>query len=510
MFESPLFGSAVKRNHPLVNILLVFLGAFVLISAIHIRAAGVRAETDRAKTDREINSRPRLDNGQAETDRSETNQENNSGLMLVDGQTEPDGGDTDEVINRELQAAVIDSITRALNEVYVFPDVAGKMEKHIRRRFDRNAYEGTTHGEFAVMLNMDLFEISRDKHLRIKHAPDEAGHPAWKDTLTEEEEKQMFAQMAYNNFGFFRVERLPGNIGYIDLRGFDDAQWAGGTAVAAMNFLAHCNAVIIDLRRNRGGSPGMIQLISSYFFEEPVLLSSYYIRAGERTKQFWSYAHVEGPRLKDVDLYILTSPLTFSAAEEFAYNMKNLNRATIIGETTGGGAHPVRLRHFQGLGFVMSLPYGRAVNPVTGTNWEGTGIEPHIEVPWKEALEVARLEAMKELLKGEDDDKIKQILAWDVETLEAELSPVSIASGILRKFAGVYGSRIVIYEDGELFYQREGRSRYRMIPMAEDLFRFEEIGDFRLKVIKGGDGNPTALLGVYMNGQTDISPKSAE
>ena len=158
-----------------------------------------------------------------------------------------------------------------------------------------------------------------------------------------------------------------------------------------MAFLANCDALIVDLRENGGGSPEMIQLLSSYFFSgEPRHLNSFYYRLDEKTEQYWTLPYVPGANLAETDLYVLTSSCTFSGAEEFTYNLKNMKRATIIGEATGGGAHPVRLEILNDH-FVMRVPYARAVNPISKTNWEGTGIEPDVQVPAGRALDQARL-----------------------------------------------------------------------------------------------------------------------
>jgi C-terminal processing protease CtpA/Prc len=196
------------------------------------------------------------------------------------------------------------------------------------------------------------------------------------------------------------VAILPGNIGYLKLNGFVDAQIAGPTAVAAMNFLANADALIVDLRDNGGGSPSMIQLLSSYFFEERVHLNSFYIRRTDEWEEFWTHDQVQGPRMTEMPIFVLTSGRTFSAAEEFTYNLKNLERATIVGETTRGGAHPVTgsTIPFDGFTIGMTIPYGRAVNPVTGTNWEGTGIDAHIEVPADDALDAAVREASRSIV----------------------------------------------------------------------------------------------------------------
>jgi len=252
----------------------------------------------------------------------------------------------------------------------------------------------------------------------------------------------------------------------------------------------------------------MIQLISSYFFDEPVHLNDFYIRDEDKTQQFWSHAYVEGPRMNDVDLYVLTGPRTFSGAEEFTYDMKNLERATIIGETTGGGAHPVRLVAFPDLRVSMSLPFGRAVNPVTGTNWERTGVEPHIEVPEAEALRVAHMEALKKLAEKATDEEKRRGLEWDLKMLSGKINPVELDAGAAVKYVGVYGPRTLTYENGELYYQREERPRLKAIPVSQDIFIFDEYDFFMLQVEMDEHGNATALIGIYRDGHTDRSPKT--
>jgi hypothetical protein len=407
-------------------------------------------------------------------------------------------------IDEATKAAVIDSLSEALENIYVFPDVAEKMQKTIRKNLKRGNYEeADTYDAFAGMLNDDMYEIASDRHLHIDFLRDDT-FLAHSDTLSEDEEQEFFNRLASNNFGFYKLERLAGNVGYLDLRAFNDAEWAGATAVAAMNFLAYSDAVIIDLRRNGGGSPSMIQLISSYFFEGPVHLNSFYIRADDSMKQFWSHSFVEGPRMVDTDLYILTSHYTFSAAEEFTYNMKNLERATIVGETTGGGAHPVSFVAWPDLKMSLSVPFGRAVNPVTGTNWEGTGIEPHIQVPEGEALEVAHLKALKKLAESEEADPD---LAWDIERLEAMNETVELDAGLMRAYAGHYGPRSITLEDGALYYQRGQGPKVRMVPMSETTFMFEEIDYFKLEIEMDTAGTPVAVIGHYRQGQVDRSPR---
>jgi len=237
----------------------------------------------------------------------------------------PATSDPDFAIDAAVRAAVLDGILSNLRTRYVFPDVAGQMEEDVRRRAGNGEYDA--HGNVADLctaLTAHLQEVSRDKHLRVFCTPD-----PWLDDgdePTPEQREDARLHGAFSNFGFEKVERLAANIGYLDLRGFfpTDIDGAGEAAVAAMQFLAHTSALIIDLRRNGGGSPAMVALVSSYLFTEPTHLNSLYWREGERTEQFWTLPYVPGRRDGARPVYVLTSERTFSGAEEFAYNLKQL------------------------------------------------------------------------------------------------------------------------------------------------------------------------------------------
>ncbi|PKK83117.1 MAG: hypothetical protein CVT49_09925 [candidate division Zixibacteria bacterium HGW-Zixibacteria-1] len=206
-------------------------------------------------------------------------------------------------ITAAIQAEIIDSFSAALNEIYVFPDVAKKMEKHLRKRLKEKAYDDKkTPGAFADALTTDLQEISKDKHLGVRQVTPEFVENYLGDTLTDDAREEDLRRKEYKNFDFIKVERLNGNVGYLKFNSFEEAETGGATAVAALNFLAHVDVLIIDLRDNGGGEPSMIQLITSYFFDYPVHLNSFYIRQLDSIQQFWTQAYVEGPRMSDVDL----------------------------------------------------------------------------------------------------------------------------------------------------------------------------------------------------------------
>jgi len=412
-------------------------------------------------------------------------------------------------VDHAWRAEAIDSVTTTLNANYVYPDVAKKMEKLVRQNLKQGKYDTLNDPlVFTRVLTEDLRSVSHDGHLGIQYFPNLAAEYTPADTLTDSIRQVQLEKARFDNYGFYRVERLPGNIGYLDLRYFAEAAEAGAIAVAAMNFLSNCDALIFDMRQNGGGWPSMIQLITTYLFDEPKHLNSLYFRPQDTIYQFWTLPYVSGRRMPNIDVYILTSSLTFSGAEEFTFNLKNLKRATIIGETTGGGAHWTQERAFLKLNVLVNVPYGRAINPVTNTNWEGTGVKPDIEVPAAQALTVARIEALKKLRDKAVDEHRKGRYEWELQAQETELNPIQIDLGTLQKYAGTYGPRKFTLENGELFYQREGRPKYKMIPITTMVFQPEGLDYFRLKFMTNEQGVVTEVVGLYEDGQEDRSSRT--
>lgn len=312
---------------------------------------------------------------------------------------------------------VIDGAIDHMQRAYIFADVAEKMAAVLRARAADGAYDAIADPKgFAETLTHDLQEVSKDKHLRVVYNPD--GIPERGGPPTPEDEAQFLADERRRNFGFERVERLDGNVGYIELRGFSDADEVTEAAVPAMNFVAHTDALIFDLRRNGGGSPVTIRIISSYLFDKVVHLNDFYIRETDTTRQFFTSADVQGPRYGESrPVFVLTSSRTFSAAEEFTYNLKHLKRAIIVGETTGGGAHPGGMRRITDK-FGIWLPNGRAINPITKTNWEGVGIEPDIKVEAGQALRAAHLAALRKIRETATDGRHREQLDRAIAALE--------------------------------------------------------------------------------------------
>jgi len=297
-----------------------------------------------------------------------------------------------DAVDRE---RVIAGSIAKLKENYVFPETAKKMGQALRLHQKRGDYDAVTDGEkFASLLRAHLQEVSHDKHLRMDFSA--VRYPDNSAGLSPQQLADNRRMLDRTNCGFERAELLAGNVGYVKFNMFADPALCGETAIAAMNFLAHVDAIIFDLRDNGGGAPQMIALISTYLFDEPTHLNDIWTRKTGATQQYWTLPTVPGMRIAAAPAFVLTSPRTFSGAEEFSYNLKNLKRATIVGETTGGGAHPVRGERVDDR-FVIGVPFARAINPITKTNWEGTGVEPDVKVPAADALITAQRLAAERL-----------------------------------------------------------------------------------------------------------------
>ncbi len=288
------------------------------------------------------------------------------------------------------KAEVVNRLAEIMNENYVFPDKGKAMHDLIKSKLQKGEYdEITTADALAEQLDADLKSIIYDKHIRVRFS---------KERVNAIQNREPGGGRGIpDHYGFKEVKILEDNIGYLDLRGFMDMRLARKAAKKAMDKLIEADAIIFDLRQNGGGSPSMIRFISSYIFgEEPVHLNDFYWRPSDSYSESWTRPSAASVHKPDIPVYVLTSSYTFSAAEEFTYNLKNLKRATIIGETTGGGAHPGGPMIIND-SFFVNVPQGRAINPITKTNWEGTGIEPHIKTTKEAALDKA-LELAKRAL----------------------------------------------------------------------------------------------------------------
>jgi len=305
-------------------------------------------------------------------------------------------------IDAVVRARVIRAVAEQLDQLYVYPDVGKELARDITSAWKQGQYNAVTDGfAFAQQLTNSLQAVSHDKHLRVDFSPAQKGETNQSSASVAREREKL----THENCGFVRVEWLPGNVGYVRFDEFgDDAALCTATAAAAMGFLANVDAIIFDLRENHGGDPALVAFLETYLFASHTHIDNLWDRRSGRTMEIWTLPDVPGKRLPSAAAYVLTSHATFSGAEAFAYELQALKRATVVGEVTGGGGHIVHGVRVDDR-FRLMIPIARPINPVTKTNWEGTGVVPDVNAPAAQALDVARELAAEELRRRRSDQE---------------------------------------------------------------------------------------------------------
>jgi Peptidase family S41/N-terminal domain of Peptidase_S41 in eukaryotic IRBP len=306
-----------------------------------------------------------------------------------------------------------------LRENYVFPELAGQVATAVETRLAAGEYDNLDEITLTDLLTSHIQEVSGDGHLRVRlgggpgprrgpgpghgpgrrsGGPEHGGGAEREDGAPADREirRLKMRQMGrLDNFGIHRVERLDGNVGYLDVRRVPPPENAGPAIAAAMELVSGTYALMIDLRRNGGGSPHGVAFWCSYLLpEEPAHLNDIFHADTKETRQFWSLPYVPGTRYTDRPVYLLTSSRTFSGGEDLCYTLQALGRAEVIGETTGGGAHPTRPFPITAAVHI-AIPFARSINPVTGTNWQGTGVIPDTPVSADQAYATAYARALR-------------------------------------------------------------------------------------------------------------------
>jgi C-terminal processing protease CtpA/Prc len=429
-----------------------------------------------------------------------------SGPVLSSSAQEKGNPAKPPALDAKMRADVVKGVGELMVKLYIFADKAKEMEALITKKLQGGEYDKIVDVEaFAQALTNDLRSVTKDRHIRVIYGPEYVKQIRARESQSAED-REKWRQQALKeeraaNFGFREVKILDGNIGYLDLGGFSGLREAAETGIAAMNFLANANAVIIDLRRNGGGSPEMIQLLSSYFLKERTHLNSFENRGEDSLEQFWSFHFVPGQRMFDTDLYILTNKTTFSAAEEFTYNMKNMKRATIIGETTGGGAHPGGTKIVND-SFLVWVPTGRAVNPITKTNWEGTGIAPDIAIESGKALDKARTIALEKMMKAAPDGEAKARLQWALNDLKAKAEPAKVDEAVLKRYVGRYTEGEITFENGHLYVLASGL-KLKLIPLSPTYFVPEDDSEIQIEFVLDESGKEYEAVAHFRYGEKE-------
>lgn len=282
---------------------------------------------------------------------------------------------------------VVQRLADLVEARYVYPDRGAEIAAILRR--DAGRFPEEDPEVFATALTERLRDLSGDGHFAVEYrrpGADEAGDGADAAHMAAQLERWYGVGV---NHGFESVRRLDQGVGYVDLRVFAPTDMGGDLMTGAMTLLAQSPALIIDLRRNGGGMGEMVQMLEAYILDRSVEVSGSYDRPSDTHTRAFTPSWVPGRRFgADKPVFILISNRTFSAAEAFAYDMQALGRATVVGEPSGGGAHPFKYRAITP-DFILSLPEGRSINPITGKDWQGVGVQPDVAVEPERALDVA-------------------------------------------------------------------------------------------------------------------------
>ena len=329
----------------------------------------------------------------------------------------------DTVLSAADRKAIVQTLVTKMNANYIEPAVAERVGSAIARKNAEGGYATAASVKaFSAALEKDLRELSGDLHfgaafyegLRERSGADELPSRAKIDEWRE--------QAARRGYGIEKIERLPGNVGYIELRGFGGPEFVGAAYTAALSLMAGTDALILDLRRNGGGSPASVAYLMSHFFpfgDERHLIDMYDRPTG-LTRQFWTVKTVA--QRYDKPVYVLTSARTFSGGEDFSYGIQAQKRGTVVGETTGGGSNPVSWYNL-GQDIIVAIPTARTTNVVTKTNWEHVGVKPDIAVPAAQALQTAHAAILRNLVssakEGKERQELQRVLAM-VEKGESE------------------------------------------------------------------------------------------
>nr|WP_294861032.1 S41 family peptidase [uncultured Fluviicola sp.] len=397
-----------------------------------------------------------------------------------------------EKMNPKEIKLLIDSLGNALNRLYIYPDQATRMVQSIKKNYKNGLYNGIKDKtELCYQLMKDLQQVHKDGHLSMVYDPGFAN--LLETTMTDEERQQNFEydlkNHRENNFSFTKTEILPGNIGYLRWDGFSGfVEEAKPTFDAAFQFVGNCKALIIDMRYNGGGSPPMVLQTESYFFEQKTRMNDIVDRNMDTVKG-WTDPNISNFKLK-MPVYILTSHYTFSGAEDFTYGMQQVKRAVVVGDTTGGGAHPTGSFSI-GQGFVMDIPTHRSPNIISKTDWEGTGVRPDFAVASELALQKAQELIFNDFLSKTTDERERQSIQWNLTSLEnrtlltkqLQEGTIKLTNEVLLSYCGEYHPSepnsglpvmTIFLNGGNLYRRYEGSQDLRLIPISATKFVYTD------------------------------------
>lgn len=396
---------------------------------------------------------------------------------------------------------VVNAISKRLTDHYVYADTAAKMSAYIKQKLKDGKYNSISEPVvFAEQLLADLRSVYPDGHLLVRY---DSRPSNLVQSPARQNNSDPYREIKEANFGFQKVEILPGNIGYLSLLSFRaDPLYGIETMKGALRFIQYTNALIIDLRSNGGGSQETATMLMGFFLDKKILAERFYNRYTKESTEYWTKPDSSFIDLWSKPIYILTSHKSFSAAEMFSYDMQVLKRAVIVGETTGGGAHG-QFETDVTNGFMMQVPYWTSINPITKKNWERVGVEPDIKTSENAALEVAEEEIFKLQLATAKTATDSFNLAWQIEFIKASNHPLVLDSTQLKKYVGVYGERTFTFEQGKLHYQRAGRPKFELEALSKNRMRGKNNSYYKVEFLDDTGGRVNKVKVYYQDGRVE-------
>ncbi|HUH10288.1 MAG TPA: S41 family peptidase [Brevundimonas sp.] len=402
-----------------------------------------------------------------------------------------------QTLDQKAQREVVSDLKAALQQNYVFPDRIPAISAELDRRVQAGPIEAEP---FAATLAQGMVKASEDLHFSVAFNPDEVAADRRAKASGETSTQAQRDGESAANFGFRDARRLDGGLAYVRFDFFSDPQYAQETAAAAMRFAEGSKGLIFDLRYNNGGVLEMAQFLMSYLYpagkDQQFFDYNYNDKGVQVARSQWSLAAVPGQRSADIPVVVLTGSTSFSAAEWMAFSLQKLGRATVIGEQTAGGAHPVTRVPIDDR-FMLQVPFGQIRDPIDGKDFEGVGVTPDLVVPASDAL----LAAQKFLLQGRADAGDAEA-KWALVPIELALAGQAPSAADLDEAVGAYEGRTLVRTPTGLAYHWRGRFVLALDPIGKDLFAVQGTDDYRFQLVRV-NGAVTGLERVEKSGEAE-------
>jgi hypothetical protein len=394
--------------------------------------------------------------------------------------------------------AVLSAVRKIIAEQYVLPERRPALDAVLAEGISSGRYGVSDPNVLADRINADLQRVGRDKHLNFNYDPARAAMMAAAETPNALSASELARTARAANHGITELKLLPGNIRYM---AYDSFQWTGPESAAAlehaMRFLSGGDAVIIDLRRNGGGSPEAVQYLVSHFMEAGRPLVTFHMNGAPTPNTLSTLAEVPAGRTVGKPLYVLTSSGTASAAEEFTGHVNGYRLGELVGSTTAGAGFRNDLVPIPG-GFVLSVSVGRAVLASTGRDWEAVGIQPTIRTEVPAALEAAQSHALRRLAaQAQGPERTRLEALADAMAAKVERRSPALP---LRAYAGAFGETAIAIENGRLYHRHSGQPRTALIPLGGNVFALDDSPELQIRFAAKGSA-VSALEVVPTGGQ---------